>query len=1020
MLSGSRILWMDVFRNLSDTQIQNGQLDLREWDAQGSGVLLLDGEWEFYPSHLLMDTEQSVNASDEAKKLVQVPGRWNEDFQDEKSTPYGYGSYRLRLYVNKSEMLNYSLYVPSVRSSSEVFINGRLLAGSGQVGKTKDEYTAKNLPYLSTFTADENGVIDIVIQAANFKDVRRSGIIRSVKFGSESAIAKERNLSLSLQVLASVIFFLHSIYALILFFLGNREKKLLYFSLLLFSITLMNLISNDEKLFHLLFDIGYEWDFRIANALIPIACFASVQCMDHRLPNWRLMNSVYSAITIVMVIITLFLSSSQIITLFPVYYLLAGFAIAITLITIVKKISGDFTGNILLLLASLIVAHHFAWTIYWRETGVSVVHYPFDLILSIGCFSSIWFKDYFTMHAKTARLALQLQKTNEHKDQFLTNTSHEFKNPLHGIINMSQSVLMRERNQLKYKSVHELETILTVGRRMSLLLNDLLDVASLREGNPRLHTKPITIQPIVNGVIDILQFLAEAKPIQIFNEIPDDFPPVIADENRVIQIIYNLLHNAIKYTDKGEIYIQSEVKGERAFIMIADTGIGMDEDLLRRLFRPYEQATDIAMMEGGLGLGLNISKQLVELHGGQLKVDSKLGKGSTFTFSLQLAPMDQHTKTENTSSMEVRTVLSDGMPANYLREISFEMADEEISATTDQMVLTKGRSRRLPILIVDDDPINLQVLQSILSVDHYDITTATSGKEALEQLNKKEWNLVIADVMMPKMSGYELAKMVRKQYSLTELPILLLTARSDLKDIQAGFLAGANDYVTKPVEMLELRSRVQALATIKEVVREQLQLEAAWLQSQIQPHFLFNTLNSIIALSEIDLDKMKKLLMELSEFLEIKFQTRYIDELIPLHEELSIVRAYLNIEQVRFGSRLNVVWEVDECENLKIPFLSIQPIIENAVRHGVMKRIHGGTIVIRCKLHENHVEISIEDDGVGMDEAQLQSLLERKEGSRTSIGLINTNQRLMRQFGTGLLIKSTPNQGTIVSFQVRK
>ncbi|WP_313956974.1 hypothetical protein [Bacillus sp. FJAT-22090] len=124
-LTGSRILWMNAFSDFSDTQIKNGQLDLRDWHAQEGEIILLDGEWEFYPSQLLMDTEQLKNENNEPMKLVQVPGRWNEDFQAGKSTPYGYGSYRLRLYVNKHEMLNYSLYVPSVRSSSEVFVNGR-------------------------------------------------------------------------------------------------------------------------------------------------------------------------------------------------------------------------------------------------------------------------------------------------------------------------------------------------------------------------------------------------------------------------------------------------------------------------------------------------------------------------------------------------------------------------------------------------------------------------------------------------------------------------------------------------------------------------------------------------------------------------------------------------------------------------------------------------------------------------------------------------------------------------------
>lgn len=1016
ILSCSRMLWMGAFYNLSTTQIKEGQLDLRNWDAQDDEVLLLDGDWEFYPSHLLMDPERQSITDAYPKKLVQVPGKWNEDFQDGESTPYGYGSYRLRLHVNPDKNINYSLYVPSVRSASELYVNGRLIAESGQVGKTEDEYKAKNLPYSTSFTPDENGVIEIVIQVANFKDVRRSGIIRSVKFGSEATLSKERSLSLSLQLVTSIIFLIHSIYALILYFLGNREKKLVYFSLLLFSITFMNLISNDEKIFHLLFDVGYEWDFRIANALIPIACLALLQSMGQRsLPYWGVMNPVYSSITIGLSIVTLFLSPSQIITLFPVYYLLAGLAIASAVITIFKKIYRNISENLLLLLSLIAAAHHFVWVIYWREVGVSAVHYPFDLIISIGCFATIWFKDYFTMYAETAKLALKLQKMNEHKDQFLANTSHEFKNPLHGIINMSQSVLMRERELLKTKSVHELETILTVGRRMSLLLNDLLDVESLREGHPRLQTKTIAIQPIVTGVMDMLQFLVEGKPIKIVNEIPKDFPPVIADENRVIQIMYNLLHNAIKYTLEGEIRIQAKVQVDRAFISISDTGIGIEENFLQHLFHPYEQAADIATNEGGLGLGLNISKQLVELHGGELQVSTSFGKGSAFTFSLKLAQLN----TEDATSTKAQHHVSLEGPTNHLMKPSIHIKDTEMLSIANQSTCMEKQSMKLPILIVDDDPINLQVLQSILSIDQYEITTATSGREALEHLMKKEWNLVISDVMMPNMSGYELTQIIRKRYSLTELPVLLLTARSDPKDIQTGFSAGANDYVTKPVDMVELRSRVQALTTIKKVMREQLQLEAAWLQSQIQPHFLFNTLNSIIALSELDLNKMNHLLVELSEFLRNKFQYQPIDGLIPIEEELSLSRSYLNIEQVRFGERLKVVWELDECKDLKIPFLTIQPLVENAVRHGVIKRIDGGTVVIRVAVQDDEVEISVKDDGVGMNEDQVQSLLKRKEGSRTGIGLINSNQRLMRQFGTGLQITSNPNQGTTVSFVVK-
>jgi sensor histidine kinase YesM len=131
------------------------------------------------------------------------------------------------------------------------------------------------------------------------------------------------------------------------------------------------------------------------------------------------------------------------------------------------------------------------------------------------------------------------------------------------------------------------------------------------------------------------------------------------------------------------------------------------------------------------------------------------------------------------------------------------------------------------------------------------------------------------------------------------------------------------------------------------------------------------------------------------------------------------VRSYLYIEKVRFEERLQVIWEIDDYGELEVPFLSIQPLVENAIRHGVMKRIRGGKIFIRISVYETHAEITVEDDGIGMDEVQLQRILERKADSRSGVGLINTDQRLKRHFGTGLHIKSTLGTGTRVTFHVR-
>ena len=223
LLSFSRVLWMQLFQNQKHEPIHEGQFDLQEWDAEDGHIVLLDGEWMFYPSQLVMDDSEE-GLSGMGNGFIRVPGKWNEDLSPSETTPYGYGSYRLRLYVDPEKNTTYSLRVPSVRSASELYVNGRLLTHSGIVATSKEEYTAKNLPYSASFTADENGVIDIVIQVANYRDNRSAGIVRSIKFGSEQAIAQEIKISMSMQLLAAIIFLIHSLYSLGLFLLGNKDK----------------------------------------------------------------------------------------------------------------------------------------------------------------------------------------------------------------------------------------------------------------------------------------------------------------------------------------------------------------------------------------------------------------------------------------------------------------------------------------------------------------------------------------------------------------------------------------------------------------------------------------------------------------------------------------------------------------------------------------------------------------------------------------------------------------------------
>jgi sensor histidine kinase YesM len=675
-----------------------------------------------------------------------------------------------------------------------------------------------------------------------------------------------------------------------------------------------------------------------------------------------------------------------------------------------KMLIRHYKDAFFLLMAAASVLSSIVWGILNYVVSNDRPYYPLDTVAAVVGFSAFWFKQYYRNAEQNAALSERLRKEDKLKDEFLASTSHELRTPLHGIMNIAQTVASDERGTMKEKNRKDLELLVTISRRMSYMLNDLLDLSQLKENRILLHTEHLRVQSVGTGVIDMVGYLTEGKPIRLSMDIDPSFPRVVADEKRLVQILFNLLHNAIKFTNEGTITVSAEIEEGRAAIRVSDTGIGMDEETQARVFLPYEQGAPGIGAGGGIGLGLNICRQLVELHGGTLTVYSTPGQGSVFTFTLPLSDIPN-----NAADTELPDPYS--VPGEPL-----VIDAETVSPLPDSL----PDSREAPvsgnpkILAVDDDPVNLKVLSNILSAERYDITTATSGKEAVALLDAAQWDLLIADVMMSQMSGYELTRIVRGRFSISELPILLLTARNQPEDIYSGFLSGANDYVTKPADAMELKYRVRALTSLKQSVGERLRMEAAYLQAQIQPHFLFNTLNSIMALGDIDTAKMNELVEAFSTYLRISFDFWNSERLVPLEHELTLVRSYLYIEKERFEERLNVVWEVEPNHGLQLPPLTIQPLVENAVKHGILSKFEGGTVRIRIADDGDYSTVTISDDGAGIEEEQVRGLLDGERRSGRGIGLLNTHRRLKQQYGDGLSVHSEPGAGTSISFRIPK
>lgn len=396
-----------------------------------------------------------------------------------------------------------------------------------------------------------------------------------------------------------------------------------------------------------------------------------------------------------------------------------------------------------------------------------------------------------------------LRKSDELKEEFLAITSHELRTPLYGIIGISEGLRAGAAGKITSDMDNQLSLIVTSGKRLTNLVNDMLDLSKLNHNALDIQSKPLCLSQLVDVILIVFRSFVKDKQLKLVNNIAANLPDVYADENRLKQILFNLVGNAINYTESGEIILSAkQVKG-KMIISVSDTGKGIPESQLTTIFEPFRQGDNsISRNVGGTGIGLTITKRLVELHGGKIEVKSQLGRGSIFNFSLPISKQNNHVE-------EVATLINE---PHFAKDL-----------TNTPIILTPKidtGKKVFKIIVADDDVINLQVLINQLSVESYEVVAVTNGPEVLKAMEEHQIDLLILDIMMPKMSGFEVCQLLREKYTLTELPILMLTAKNQMADKVTSFAVGANDYLTKPCDREELISRVKTLLDLRQLTKE--------------------------------------------------------------------------------------------------------------------------------------------------------------------------------------------------------
>ncbi|WP_169749139.1 response regulator [Flavihumibacter petaseus] len=388
------------------------------------------------------------------------------------------------------------------------------------------------------------------------------------------------------------------------------------------------------------------------------------------------------------------------------------------------------------------------------------------------------------------------EKANTAKSAFLSTVSHELRTPLTSVLGFAKIIKKRleekvfpnidasdPRTGKTAAQVSEnLDVVISEGERLTNLINDVLDLAKIEAGKMEWNMGQVSMGEVMERAIAATSSLFEQKKLPLEKDIPADLPFVTGDHDKLIQVVVNLISNAVKFTGDGKITCSARVNGDHLEMSVHDTGIGIAPEDHDAVFEQFKQVGGDTLTDKpkGTGLGLPICKEIIEHHGGKIWLESEIGKGSTFIFSL---PLIQET-------------------AGSRKPLQF---DSLLQQLREQMAATALHNGTATILVVDDDNSIRSLLQQELSDAGYQVDAATNGKEAIAAIRKQRPDLVILDVMMPEMNGFDVAAILKNDPQTMDIPIIVL---SIVQDKARGYRIGVDRYLTKPINTAELFAEV--------------------------------------------------------------------------------------------------------------------------------------------------------------------------------------------------------------------
>lgn len=747
---------------------ENGTIDLRYQSLEKE--IALDGKWLFFWNQFLNPNDQPKTGT-----LVDFPSNWTDDINGHSYPSFGYATYKLRILLPKTHE-NLRILIPEVYCAYKLFINDKLEATNGKISTRSKGF----VPYWEHKTVDiirDIDSINITLQVANFAHVK-GGIKKHIAIGKKNSVMLKRKQIEAIDLLLTGCLLMSGFYFLGLYLMGNREKAVLLFAL--FSIIYSYRIAGtDNYILHTIIpNINWEITIRLEylSLFLGIGLFSLYT---------RYLYPIDVNRTVVKVIFWLCIAFSIAIFILPAYYftqLINPFLIVMLICLVyvpyvyVRAFIQRRPGAIYTLSSSFSILIVFALSLlyYW-----SLI--PPMQVLNLFLYLSFFFLQSLVLSHRVSYALKQAKAAAEQglkaKSEFLSIMSHEIRTPLNAVIGMSHLLL---RSDPRKDQVEQLDVMLFSANNLLTIVNDILDYNKIEAGKISFENIEMNILSITSYIIKGLKSSAEDKGIKLMLNVDQSLRNNIwGDPTRTSQVITNLVHNAIKFTEKGQVLVNVQVINQTETeitirIAVKDTGIGIPLDKQAIIFEQFTQANSSTSRSfGGTGLGLAISKKILELQNSNLNLISEEGKGSNFYFTQTFK--------------------------------KGELLAEEQSARQEVPEYEKPLTG-ITILLVEDNPINALVAQKYLERWGASIDFAVNGLEAIAKLDPQRHKLILMDLHMPQMDGYQAARNIRADG--ISIPIIALTANLP-EEIRAEIAeAGINDYVVKPFLPDELYRKV--------------------------------------------------------------------------------------------------------------------------------------------------------------------------------------------------------------------